>query len=204
MYGRPQIREILLDFSLGLPFYTALAFPTEFRETLELVSLPGWMLGGAIIGLFIGFFQGVLSGFLVGLADGLWYESGRTRWIIGAASGLFHSAYLIVFTAAGLFDPSSPGIVNVPLNLTYGLLVGLALTYVVPRLGRGSTLRRQLTLSSRAATALAAVTIPYVILVYQQDASVTYLSRIVYAILLPLGMGIALSRRSISGQTATE
>ncbi len=185
----------LAIYGLGLPFFVALAFPTEFQDTLELVSLPGWMLGGAVIGLFIGLLQGVLTGFILGLADALWHGSPQTRWILGTASGLFHSAYLILFTAAGLFDPPSDAIVNMPVNLLYGLLVGLALTYVVPVLGKGSTFQRQLTLSTRAATALAAVTIPYVLLVYQQDAAVTYLSRIVYAVLLPIGVGLSLASK---------
>ncbi len=182
----------------GVPFYTALAFPVEFRQTLELVSFPGWILGGAIIGLFIGFLQGAFTGFLVGLGDGLRREGSKARWILGGVSGLFHSAYLIVFTAAGLFVPPSSALVYVPLNFVYGILVGLALTYTVPRLGRAAPLRSQMRRSVQAALALAVATIPYVLFVYQQDASVSYLSRILYAVLLPLGMGIALATRGSS------
>ncbi|MFQ5943921.1 MAG: BTAD domain-containing putative transcriptional regulator [Anaerolineales bacterium] len=187
---------------LGVPFFTALAFPAEYRETLELVSLPGWILGGAIIGLFIGFLQGALAGFLVGLGDALWRERVRARWIIGGVSGLFHSAYLIVFTVAGLFDPPSSATIYIPLNFIYGILVGLALTYVIPPLGSASDMRRQSTLSIRSALALAVATIPYVLIVYQQYASVTYLSRIFYAVLLSLGMGLALANRGSSSDIA--
>ncbi len=179
----------------GVPFYAALAFPAEYRETLELVSMPAWILGGAIIGLFIGFLQGALTGLLVGLGDALRRDGGRARWILGGVSGLFHSAYLIVFTAVGLFTPTSTAIVYVPLNFVYGILVGLALTYTVPQLGRPVPMRRQITRSTRAAVALAIATMPYVLFVYQQDAGVSYLSRILYSVLLPLGMGIALATR---------
>ncbi len=175
----------------------AMARPDDFREALQFITVPAWMISGAVVLLIIGGLQGIASGFAVGLADALWRGASRNTWrnIFGSFSGLVHSAYLIVFSITGLLSPLAGPQVHIPVNIVYGLILGLALAYVVPTLGEPSSFRRQFFRSLRAAVAFSLVTIVYVFVIYLEEAGVSLFSRVLFGMMLPMGFGLALTER---------
>ncbi len=184
-------------YGAGAPLYSALAEPETFRETLAIVTVPAWVVSGIVAGLVVGSLQGLLSGVLVGVADALGSHDRAWRWrlLLGCGAGLFYAAYLITFAAAGLLGPEAPPAIYVPVNILYGLFVGLALSLAIPPLLGAATLRQQVARCARGALVLLVATIPYVYLVYREKAEVSLLSRLLVALVLPCGVGLALTRR---------
>ena len=175
----------------------ALAYPADFVASQDLISLPAWMLAGGLTQLIFGGLMGMASGFGVGLADALWRGWLQSRWrlVMGGLAGLVQSAYLIAFALMELFHPVAGPMVYVPVYIFYGVLVGLVTTFAIPRLGTRSPVRRQFVRALGAGAASALVTIPYVFLIYVDEATASLLSRLLYAFLLPFGIGLALSAR---------
>jgi DNA-binding SARP family transcriptional activator len=182
------------------PVYMAISRPENFQDAQELVTIPAWVLSGAISALVVGAFQGLASSFMVGLADILWRGGSRRKWRIffGSIAGLFQTLFLSIFSLVGLFRPEAEASVYVPVYLVYGLLIGAVLSMVVPKLGSSSSFRQRLPKVSTAALVIAIITVPYVYLVYLDQAKISLLSRLMYAILLPIGLGFSLGDRQVS------
>jgi hypothetical protein len=179
------------------PVYMLLAYPDEFATGQTILSAPGWMVGGGLAGLVVGCLLGSTAGFAISLADTLWRGRQRVRWrvALGGVAGLAHSAYLLAFTLMELFDPVAGPRVFAPVYAAYGVAVGMIISIAVPGLGVRRPVRRQLLNAAYAGVASAVVTIPYVLLVYLDEAAASLLSRLLYAFLLPFGIGLALSSR---------
>ncbi|MGH2627840.1 MAG: BTAD domain-containing putative transcriptional regulator [Anaerolineales bacterium] len=131
----------------SLPLLTLAASRDVFEQAMaEYVTLPAWMISGAVAGLVWQGFQGLASCLAVGAADAL--SSGKApgarRTLCGALAGLVHSGFLIVFSATGLLDPKAGPAVYVPVSLAYGLIVGALLTLLIPPLGQLRPMSRQL------------------------------------------------------------
>jgi hypothetical protein len=207
-YYRPEIWQLMFWGSLGAglgtalagsgsPFYVALARPAAFRETLEFVSVPAWMLSGAIAALFVGGLQGLATSFLVGLADALWGSETRNgrRLIFGVLSGIAYSLYLNGFALTGLLSPEVEPGTYIPVNFLFSLLLGMLLSFLVPRLGASSSFQRQLARSLLIGCVICLMSVPYAYVVYHEIAFVSLLPRLVPGLMLPLGFGLGLSGR---------
>ena len=131
----------------SLPLLTLAASREVFQDAMaEYLTLPAWMISGAVAGLVWQGAQGLASCMAVGAADALGSErtAGVTRTVCGALAGLVHSGFLIVFSATGLLVPLAGPSVYVPVFLAYGLIVGGLLTLLIPRLGQLRPMVRQL------------------------------------------------------------
>jgi MFS family permease len=175
-----------------IPFFTAIARPDIYEESLEIFTLPAWMLSGAVAQFLVGAVLGLASGFAVGLADSLWrLNAGRRRYIFGGIAGLSYAGYLISFSLIGLLSPRAVPAVYIPVNLLYGLILGILMTYVIPELGATKVSRKPILRAIHSALIGSLITIPYTYLIYLDQAGVTFLSRIVFAAMLPFGPAIA-------------
>jgi DNA-binding SARP family transcriptional activator len=177
---------------LTAPYQVAIAFPDKYIENLEFMTLTAWMFSGAVGFMLIGIIQGLASGFSLGLADALWRSKTQSKWrvIFGALSGLAHSIILTIFSLMQLANPQAEPLIYIPVNILYGMVFGAAISFVIPPMGTYSTLKEQL--NRAAVTGLMALiaTIPYVFLVYTDDAGVTLLSRGLFVIALPLALSL--------------
>ena len=52
---------------LAIPFFVLFTDPVEYNSTLDLVSLPAWMISGALGSILIGVVVGFSMGFAVGI-----------------------------------------------------------------------------------------------------------------------------------------
>lgn len=178
------------------PFFIALTFPSHFREWQQFTPVPAWSLSGAAAMMVLGAAQGTASGLAVGMADAVWRGKSRGRWrlLFGGLAGLAYSLNFLLLSLTGLLEPHSGPGVYIPAYTLYGVLLGAALSFVIPRLGTGSPVWKQIMRSVWATVVTAPATILYVILVYREAASGVLLPRIVLVLLLALGLGLALSR----------
>ncbi|HNS53021.1 MAG TPA: protein kinase [Anaerolineae bacterium] len=185
-------------FGLLTPLFMWIASPKEFGAVRQLQDVPVWMLGSAIVGLVVGGLLGAAEGASVGAADALWRGSlwARRRLLFGGLAGLAHTLYLVLFALSGATKPAAAPGVYIPAYGLYGPLVGMVASLAIPRLGGPAPFRRQLVRSLAAAFVTAAVTVPCVYLLYQEQAGESLLSRLVNAFLLVMGMGLGCVRRS--------
>jgi len=177
----------------GTPGYMALARPEVFATAQDFVTIPGWMISAAVTGLVVGALQGAALGLGVGLADAMWQGPKRRIWrrVAGALAGLVQPAYLIPFSLAGLLKPvAGPG-VYVPVNILYGLILGALISLGLPRLGERPPWRSHIGKPLLSAAALAVATVPYVLLVYVDQAGISMLSRLLFAVILAFGVGMS-------------
>jgi len=154
----------------------------------------------------VGALQGAALGFGVGLADSLWHGPGRRPWrlVMGALAGLIQPAYLIPFSLAGLLAPQAGPEVYVPVNILYGLVLGAVVSLGLPWLGERPPWRSHIGKPLLSAVALVAVTVPYVLLVYRDLAGVSMLSRILFAFVLSIGLGMSQCRWKRASSVAIE
>lgn len=175
------------------PAYMALARPEVFQEATQFITLPGWVLSGMVIGLVVGFIQGFVTPALLGLVEIMMPGelSDRQRAIVGGISGLAHTGYLTVFALVGLLSPPSVPAVYFPANLMFGLVLGAALAWLVPAGPELKGSGRPKSALVQVLAGVSLVTAMYVLVVYQNEALETIPSRIVYAVLLVGGFGLA-------------
>ena len=196
----------LMLHGAGTPAYMALGRPEIFATAQDFVTIPGWMISAAVTGMVVGALQGAALGFGVGLADSLWHGPGRRPWrlVMGALAGLIQPAYLIPFSLAGLLAPQAGPEVYVPVNILYGLVLGAVVSPGLPRLGERPPWRSHIGKPLLSAVALVAVTVPYVLLVYRDLAGVSMLSRILFAFVLAIGLGMSQCRWKRASSVAIE
>ncbi len=180
----------------GTPAYMALARPEVFASASGFVTIPGWIISAAVIGLVVGGLQGAALGLAVGLADALRRRrrGDAVRLSAGALAGLIQPAYSVPFALVGLLRPAAEPAVYVPVNILYGLLLGAITALGMPLLGERPPWKRHLGLPLLCATMSALVTIPYVFLIYQAEAGISMLSRLLFAFVLTLGIGLSQCR----------
>lgn len=131
----------------SLPLLTLAASRQVYEEAMaEYLTLPAWMISGAVAGLVWQGAQGLASCMAVGAADALSSDKNMrvTRTVCGALAGLVHSTFLIVFSATGLLSPSAGPALYTPVFLAYGMIVGALLTLPIPRIGQLRPMSRQL------------------------------------------------------------
>lgn len=186
------------------PFYSALASPDELNEVLTFVSLPAWMIAGAIGWMLIGGLQGFATGLAVGLGDAFWRGRGRrvARTLLGAASGLVHSGVLLLAASVAVQPPGTPPGIYRSVYLLYGLLLGAGLSWVFPAPGEPFRRGVQFAHWIQAAVWIGLVTLPYGFLVNDEASIGGFPRRLVFAMLLPIGLGLAV--RGQDGESAVD
>jgi hypothetical protein len=172
---------------------TAILTPGEFQETLQFVPLPIWVISNALMGFLWGGIQGAATGLLVGCVDAFARNFPKRKWRLGVAgaTGLVHSAFLILLTVIGGFNPAVGPSIYVPIYLLYGFLVGGALSLVIPPIGSFFPTKLRLIRSLWASFVIMLVALPAVYGVYRAGAGSAIILHFMYAILFPLGLGFA-------------
>jgi hypothetical protein len=146
--------------------------------------------------MVLGAAQGTALGLAVGIADAVWRGKlrGRGRLLFGGLAGLVYSFNFILLSLTGLLEPHSGPVVYIPVYILYGVLLGAALSFVIPRLGTPSPVWTQIARSVWATVGIVPATILCAFLVYHEETSGVLLHRIILVFLLALGLGLALSR----------
>jgi DNA-binding SARP family transcriptional activator len=177
----------------------AILNPEGFRRNLELAPLPLTLIASALLGLFWGGLLGGAMGFMTGLADALWQGKDNRRWRIGFAglAGLVHSFFLVLMSLSGGFQPVAGASIYIPVYILYGLYIGGALSMVVPRLGSITPLKSQLLRSLWTFLLISVVTYPVIYCVYREEAATDIFVDLLFALIFPVGLGIALHTRSV-------
>ena len=172
----------------------AIMTPEDFRQNLELTSLPMWIFSNVLLGLLWGGLLGGGVGFSTALADAMWKgkAQGRWRWIFGSFAGLIHSFFLILLSLFEGFKPVADASIFVPVYLLYGMLTGGALSLVVPKPGAVSSPRVQLMRSMKASGLIALIALPAVYLVYREGMASAIVLHLLVALFFPLGLALAL------------
>lgn len=181
---------------------SALVNPGSYQEILEVVPLTVWLFTNTLLGVLWGGLVGASVGFSIGLADALW--GGRAplhaRLPFASLAGLVHSAF-ILFTASasGSWADSPPG-VYFPVYILYGILVGGALSIVVPELGTKASVRLQLARTAWTAAMVAFASAIAAYLAYEGNLQSESFIRdlilfMIYSILFPLAVALAFKRR---------
>ncbi len=180
----------------GTPAYMALGRPEIFATAQDFITIPGWVISAAVTGLVVGALQGAALGVSVGIADAMGHGPKRPVWRLaaGALAGLVQPAFLIPFSLAGLLEPVAGPQVYVPVNILYGLILGALVSLGMPRLGERPPWRAHLARPLLSAAAVAAATVPYVFLVYVDQAGISMLSRLLFAGILAVGVGMSQCR----------
>jgi hypothetical protein len=179
------------------PLYLAMTSIESFYDTLQLVTIPTWMITGALGMTLIGGVQALTSSISVGIADIFW--RGRSRWIwrliLGGLAGLVLSGFMFVFTLISTEESLAQPLAYVAVYLLYGILFGLSLTIAFPKLGKPVTMRSQLKQGLWGSAAALFATIPYIFgdLIVLEQAISNIPERLVFAIVLPLGIAVALT-----------
>lgn len=196
--GRACLGAVIVSALHGsaAPFYIALSLPDSYHNTLQVLSLPTWMLSGALGMMLIGGVQGLASSFAIGMTDVFLRGRARRIWrhLLGGLAGLAHAGFLIAFTIMGSVTPLSEPAVYVFIYVMYSLLFAAALSIVFPQLGTSASTRQQLRRAAWGAAAAVIATIPYAIgyLYYFDEAPGTIPERFVFSILLTLGIALAI------------
>jgi DNA-binding SARP family transcriptional activator len=171
--------------------------PEAFQQNLELLTLPMWVLSNALLGLFWGGAVGSALGLSLGVADALRKTQPNElgRFIFGGVAGLVQAIIIILFTLVEAFHPVVGPEVYIPVDLVYGFLTGAAFSLVFPRLGSKVTLKSQLVQSARASGLGVIIAFPAAYLLYQDTVLVNVIVDLLFVVLFPLGVGIALADR---------
>lgn len=172
---------------LAAPFYIALSYPLDFQETLKFITIPAWMISGALGLLFIGSMQGLASGLAVGLADALW-KAGSPRYLIGALAGIIYGLLLILFTSVDTIKPPTNSAFYNTIYLIYSIMLGAAIAFAIPRLQTRPGLKHRLTRALIAAVLAVGITSIEVFMVYLQEAPKLLFSRSMIAAALCFGV----------------
>lgn len=186
---------LLMLHGAASPLYMALGYPELYRRQVAEFPFAAWSISGAFAMLFVGGCQGMVSALMAGLADALGgaRSSQSRRLMLGCLAGLFHSVYLISFSLTGLLDPVAGPEIFIPVYVLYGMILGALLSTVVPELGTRPPARHQLTRALQVAAPLAAATILVTYVGYRQEMIATLPNRLMFAMLLPLGLGLGLA-----------
>ena len=181
---------------LAIPFFVLLTNPEEYQVTLNEITLPAWMMSGALGTVLIGVVVGFAMGLAVGLADAIWQGKARRvrRIITGSAAGLAMSFILILYTMFRVpKPPTNPGIYNL-VFIVYGFSLGASLSFVIPKLGESVSLRLQALRSTYVAILSGILTLPVVILVFQDLTNPVSPFILSLTVMLSYGIGLALSK----------
>jgi DNA-binding SARP family transcriptional activator len=178
------------------PLYLAITSIESFYDTLQLVTVPTWMITGAMGMALIGGAQAFASSLSVGVADIFWRGRSRVVWrlILGGTAGLVLAGFMFIFTIISTEESLAQPMMYMAIYLLYGVLFGISLTLVFPQLGKQVTRKLQLRQGLWSSLAAVLATIPYVygdLFVLEQAIS-NFPERLVFAIVLPLGIAIAL------------
>jgi DNA-binding SARP family transcriptional activator len=176
------------------PFYADLTFSEGIQGMLN--NLTAQSLLSALAYLLIGGCQGLASGFAIGLADALAVQRTAAKWRLfaGGLSGLVLSTILIILTWVGLLFGHAGPEVFIPVNIAYGILIGVGTSFVYPRLGELRGLREQLKRGLLVTLVLLGITTAQVYILYQELALSILPGRIMFVLLVVFGLAAAFSK----------
>jgi hypothetical protein len=171
--------------------------PDFFDQTQELMPIAMTMIAGALLGLFWGGLQGIAIGLHMGFTDALWKGKSHPKWrlFFAGLAGLTYSIIYIILSLSGGFSPDVGPTIYIPLYLLYGFFLGMALSLTVPNLGSISSTRTQLLRSLWASGIIAILSVPLELLVYPVDFVSAISLDLIFALIYPLGIAMALRGR---------
>jgi class 3 adenylate cyclase len=152
------------------------AVPDWFHEVTETIPLIYWWIINLLIGLLWGGACGIGLGFLLSISEVVSFGK-RKRWVrilFAALAGTIH-AFFIIFTAlqGGSWTSADAG-VFIPAYLGYGVIFGIALSYMIPELDSSIT-HRELQLRALAGAGVNSVSGVFAVLIaYQWDYDSLY------------------------------
>ena len=184
------------------PFYTYIRSRSDYYDSLTSLSLPAWILSGAIGFMIIGFSLGFSACFLIGLSD--MFRRNRPevrRFWAGGLAGLSFGLLLVLLTtlATETSRPPVPPILYNTVYFLYGFLIGMSLTLSIPALNEPVGLRARLPGILVNTALCAGLTIPYVWILYQDRALEALPVRVMLAGLMPLGIALGLATMRSGG-----
>ncbi len=186
----------------SLPLLTLAASRDVYEQAMaEYVTLPAWMISGAVAGLVWQGAQGLASCMAVGAADALSSDKTArvTRTACGALAGLVHSGFLIAFSATGLLNPNAPPTMYIPVFLAYGLIVGALLTLPIPRLGQLRPMGRQVRRGVVCWLGISLVGLLVTLLLYPVAYVRRSLTDSLFGFVMSFGLALAYGRAGSSG-----
>lgn len=186
----------------SLPLLTFAASREVFEQAMaEYVTLPAWMISGAVAGLVWQGAQGLASCMAVGAADALGpgKGGGANRILCGSLAGLVHSGFLIAFSAAGLLDPNAAPAVYVPVFLVYGLIVGGLLSLLIPPLGQRRPMSRQIRRGAACWIGISLTGLVVTLLLYPAAYVRRSLTDSLFGFVMSFGLSLAYARAGAAG-----
>jgi DNA-binding SARP family transcriptional activator len=191
---------------LFTPYYLAAMAPEDFRATLQTLSITDRMLSGAIGFLIIGALQGGATGFLIGLADSAFKgkRQGKWRLALGSFSGLIYAGLLLLTALRAIDKPATEPSIYVPGFILYGLALGAVLTLVIPRLEASIDPGQWYTRAAVAGIAGALVTLPIGVFMEVESAVGPFFRMMTFALVLPIGIALALKIGQSKGDALEE
>lgn len=168
--------------------------PDFFNQVEELMPIAMTLFAGTLLGLFWGGLQGIATGLHMGLTDALWKGTAHPRWrlFFGGLAGLTYSIIFIFMSLGGGFQPEVEPAIYIPLYLLYGFFLGMALSLTVPQLGSTSSTRKQLRRSILVSGIIVVLSIPLELVVYPVDYVSAISADLLFALIYPLGIAVAL------------
>jgi hypothetical protein len=177
-----------------------IASPDVYAATISYLTLPAYFLISIILFGFYGVVQGTLLGLSVFVSDimrpGL--KESQLRFLAGAVAGLFSTLF---FSATQLMseDPVPTNhALAIGINILYGLIIGFALSRIVPQFFLMRSGRQQWRRIGETIALSVLVSIPYTFLLFNVLAGEAMFSRLLLAAMLPIAIGIPFSRDSDS------
>ncbi|HET6446821.1 MAG TPA: protein kinase [candidate division Zixibacteria bacterium] len=191
---------LLVLYGAAVPLVMKIASPETYDATISYMTLPAYVLISIILFGFYGVVQGSILGLSVFISDVIRpkLKESQLRLLVGATAGLF-STFFFIATQLMSEDPvpTDPALAIV-VNITYGLIIGLVLSRVIPQFFLIRSRNEQYRRIGESVALSVLISIPYTFFIFNAIAGQAMLSRLLLAVMLPIALGIPFSRDSNS------
>ena len=191
---------MLVLYGAAVPLVMKIASPETYDATISYMTLPAYVLISIILFGFYGVVQGSILGLSVSISDVIRpkLKESQLRLLVGATAGLF-STFFFIATQLMSEDPvpTDPALAIV-VNITYGLIIGLVLSRVIPQFFLIRSRNEQYRRIGESVALSVLISIPYTFFIFNAIAGQAMLSRLLLAVMLPIALGIPFSRDSDS------
>lgn len=183
---------LLLFYGAAVPILMRELAPGTYETTLTYMTLPAYFAISIILFGLYGFLQGLILGFAVSVVDALQHVASRPylRLAVGAVAGLFTALCFIVLQLTDDEPPPAPTSTIIVANIFYGLILAMALSRVIPPLKTLRTRKDQVIRMAVTALITMLFVIPISMIIYRDQASSVYVSRMLLALTMTLIFGL--------------